>query len=80
MVRDLQSIDECECKDIFTTVGNLGKLALEIADVRLEVVILPHLDRKEVMIVLIGFSTGGVLGEKCLNHFLNLQREYGGRE
>jgi len=71
-VRDMQIIDECECKCILTAVGNLGKLALKVVDIGLEVVIMPHLDGEEVMVVLIGFSAGGVLGEKCLNHFLKI--------
>jgi len=39
-VRNLQSADEDECRDIFIAVGNLGELVLEVADVRLEIVVL----------------------------------------
>ena len=42
-VRDLQSSDECECRDIFTAVENLGKLALEVPNVGFEAVTLPIL-------------------------------------
>jgi len=33
MVKNLQFIDERECRDIFTAVGNLGELVLEVADI-----------------------------------------------
>jgi len=36
----LLSANECKCRDIFTAVGNLGELVLEITDVRLEAVAL----------------------------------------
>ena len=39
-VKNLQPADERECRDIFTAVGNLGELILEVADVRLKAVIL----------------------------------------
>ena len=68
----MQSTDECECRYILNTDGNIGKLALEVADVGLEAVTQLHLDREEVLIVLLGFSAGGVLGEKCLGHFLEV--------
>ena len=32
-VRNLQPVDECECRDILTAVGDFGELALEEADV-----------------------------------------------
>ena len=35
-VRNLQPIDERECRGIFTAVGNLGELVLKVVDVRLE--------------------------------------------
>jgi len=47
-VGDLQLADECECRDVLTTVGDLGELALKEAGVRFEAVALPHLDEKEM--------------------------------
>ena len=69
-VSDLQSVDKYEYRDILTAVRHLGKLAMEVADVGLEVVTLPRLDREEVMVVFLDFSAGGILGEKFLSHFL----------
>ena len=52
-VRNLQPADERESIDIFTAIRDLGELALEQADVRLEAVTLPHLKGEEVMVVLL---------------------------
>jgi len=52
-VRDLQSIDECECRYIFTAVGNFGELVLKVADVRVEAAILSYFDGEEVVILLV---------------------------
>ena len=43
-VRDLHPTDECECRDVLTAVGDLGKLVLEVADVGFETITLPHPD------------------------------------
>ena len=53
-------------------VKNFGKLALEEADVELEAVTLPHLDGKEVVVVLLGLSTGGVWSEEHLDYLLKV--------
>ena len=71
-MRDLQPADECECKDIYTAVGNLGKLTLKIADVGLESITLPHLCGEYVMVVLLCLPTRGVLSEECLCYFLKV--------
>ena len=55
-VRDLQFVDERECRYIFTAVENLGKLVLEVADIGLEVITLPYFDGEEV-VVLLGLPT-----------------------
>ena len=55
-------------------VKNFGKLALEVADVELEVVTLPHLDGKEVVVVLLGLLTGGVWSEEHLDYSSKLRR------
>jgi len=46
-------------------VRNIGNLALEVVDLGLETITLPPLDGEEVVIVLLGFSVRGILGEKC---------------
>ena len=48
-LRDLQLAEECECRDVLTAVGDLGQLALEVADVRFEVVTLSHLDDEKMV-------------------------------
>ena len=63
-VRDLQPTNKCECRDVLTAVGELGELAFGEIDVRFEVVVLPHLDGEEVMVVLLGFPARGVLRKK----------------
>ena len=60
-VKELQFTDECKCRYILNAVENFGQLALKVADAGLKAVTLPHFDR-EVMVVLLGFSTGGLLG------------------
>ena len=39
-VKELQFTDECKCRYILIAVGNLGQLALKLADERLEIVTL----------------------------------------
>ena len=50
----MQSADEHECKDILTVVENFGQLALEVVDIGLEIVALPHFDGEKVVFVLPG--------------------------
>ena len=54
-MRNLQLADEHECRDILTTIGNLGQLALKVLNVGLEVVTLPHLNDEKMVIILLGF-------------------------
>lgn len=61
-VRNMQPADEYECRDILTAIRNFGRLALEVTDVRVETVLLPHFDGEEV-VVLLGFPVRGALGE-----------------
>ena len=63
-MRDLQSADERECRDIFTAVGNFSELILKKADARLEDVALSHFDCEEEVVILLDFPTGDVLGEE----------------
>ena len=74
-VRDLQLADERECRDVLTTAGDLGELALEEADVGFEVVTLPHLDNKKPVVVSLKLSPRCVLREEGFSHLLeNMER------
>jgi len=54
-VRNMQLADECECRDVLTAVGNLDQLALDVPDVGLEAVTLPHFDGEKMVVVSLGF-------------------------
>jgi len=71
-VRDLHPIDEHECGDVLAAVGDLGQLALEVADVRFEVIILPLLDGEKMVIVPLNLTSRCVLGEEFLGHLLEI--------
>jgi len=43
---------------------------LKVADVGLEAVTLPHFDGEEVVVVLLVFSTGDIMGEEHLSYLL----------
>ena len=68
-VRDLQPADECECGDVITAVGNLGQLALKVANVKFEVVALPHFNSEKMVVIPLSLSARCVLSEQ---HFGNL--------
>ena len=68
LVRDLQPTDECECRDVLTATGDLGELALDVADVGLEAVALPHLDIEKMATVPLSFPVGCVLGKERFGH------------
>ena len=72
MVRDLQFADKWECRDIFTVIGNLGELFLEVVDVRLEGIALSYFDSEEVMVILLHLPTCGVFGEERLGCLLEI--------
>ena len=67
-VRNLQPANESERRNIFTAVGHLGKLILEV---RFETIIRSHLE-SGVVVVFLSLSVGGVLGEKCLSYLLKI--------
>jgi len=67
-VSDLQPTDECERRDLFTTIRDFGKLALKEVDVGFEAVSLPHLNREEVMVILLDLLARGVSDKKCFSH------------
>ena len=63
-VSNLQPTDECERRDLFTAIRDFDKWALKEVDVRFEAVSLPHLDREEMMVILLGLLARGVLCKK----------------
>jgi len=71
----LHLTDECELRDIFTAVGHLGELVLEVANVRLQAIIVPHFYSKEVMFIFLDFSVGIVLGEEHLSYLLDVVKQ-----
>ena len=68
----MQPANECVCTDILSAIGNLDKLALEVTDVGLESITLPHLNEEEMMVILLGLPTRGVLSEKCFGYLLEV--------
>jgi len=52
-------------RHILPTVKNFGYMALKVADVRFEVIALPYIDCKKVVVVPLGFSERGILGENA---------------
>ena len=79
-VRDLLPADECECRDVLTTVRDLGQLALKIADVRFEVVALPHFDSEKMVIVPLSLPARVYWVRNVLDTSSKLWIECGGRE
>ena len=53
-------------------MGNFGKPALAVTDIRLEAVALPHFDDEKVVVVFFGLPARGVLGEKCFGYLLEV--------
>ena len=68
----MQSVDERGCRDIFTLVGNLGKLVLKIANIRLETVALSYFNGEKVVVIFFGLPMGGVLGEENVDYLLKI--------
>jgi len=67
-VSDLHPADKRKCKHL-TTIGDLGKLALEEVDVGFEAISRPHPDREEMMTTPLGFLASDVLFEEDLSDF-----------
>ena len=68
----MQPANECECKNILTTVGNIGQLDLKVAIIGLEAVALPHLDGEKVVVIPLGLLTRGILSEECFDYPLEV--------
>ena len=71
-VTDLQLADECECRDVLTTVVDLGQLALKVTDARFEVVALPHLDGEKMVVVPLSLLARCVLVEEFFEYVLKV--------
>jgi len=71
-VRDLQLADKRECRDVLIAVGDLGQLALKVADIILEVVALPHLDSEKMVVVPLSLPARCVLDEERFRHLLKV--------
>ena len=76
-MRNLQPADKCKCRNILTVVENLGELTLEEADVLFETVAQPHHDGEEVMVVLLGLLTRGILSEEYFGYLLEVVKGAG---
>jgi len=73
-VRDLQPVNECECRDILTAVGDLSQLVLQVADVGFEAISLPHHDIEKVVIVPLTLLARCVLGEERFGYLLEVAK------
>jgi len=71
-VRNLQPVDERQHRDIFTAIGHIRELVLEVVDVRLEAVTMSYFNSEEVVVVLLGFLGKGVLGKERLGYLLKV--------
>jgi len=71
-VRNLQPANERECRDVLTAVKDFDEFALEETDVRIKVVTLPHLNGKEVMVVLLDPLARDVLSEEHFGDLLEV--------
>jgi len=59
-------------QDVLIIVGDLGQLALKIADLGFEVVALSHLDGEKMVDVPLSFPLRCVLGEKRFGYLLEV--------
>ena len=72
--------DECECRDILTTVGNFNQLALKVADIGLKDVALTYFGGEKVVVVLLGLLARGILSEEHISYLLKIvERMWGKR-
>jgi len=68
----LQRADERKCGDVLTAIRELGQLALEIADIRFEAIVLPHLDWENLVVVSLSLLARCVLGDEHFRHLLEV--------
>jgi len=68
----LQPADECEYRDILTTVENFDQLALRVADIGFEVVNLSHFDSENVVVVLLDLPARGILGDERFGYLFEV--------
>ena len=76
-MRNLKPADECECKDILTAIENFSHLALEVADVGLKAVTLPHFNGEKMVVVLFCLLVGGVPSEKHFSYLIDVVERIG---
>ena len=76
----LQPNNECGCDDIIATVINHGHLTLKIANVAFESFSFLHLERNEMVVVLLEFLPRGVLVEKSIADLLEAPERSRGSE
>ena len=62
----LQSTEECECRYLLTTVGDLGEMVLEEVYVGLKVISRPYFYGEKVVTTPLGFLASGILCKECL--------------
>ena len=63
-----------------TAARDLSQLALKVADVRFEVVTLPHLDGEKVVVIPLSLPVRCVLSEECFRHLLEVAERSEGKE
>ena len=73
-MEDLQPTDECSGSHIVIAVIHQGHLAFEITDVMFEVLSGLHLDRKEMIIVLLELLLGSILVIESLLHLFKIPK------
>ena len=71
-MRDLQPVDERECRDVLTAVGDIGQLVLKVAAVRFEIVAMPHLDGEKMVVVPLSLLARCVLVEEFFEYVLKV--------
>ena len=71
-MRDLQSVDERECRDVLTAFGDLCQLALKVVDVKFEIITMPHFDGEKMMVVPLNLPTRCISGEEHFRHLLEV--------
>jgi len=71
-VKNMSIVDERECIDVLTAIGDLDLLAMEVSNVGLEAVTLSHLNGEKMVIVPLGFPASWVLGEERFCHLFEV--------
>ena len=67
----MQPADECECRDPHR-MRKFGQLALEVAEIGLEAIALPHLNGENMVVVLLGLPARSVWSEERSSYLLEV--------